>query len=262
MSWDAAQKRAEQAGTGNFVRLQNDKDKVIGIFCGEPHIRELVYNEKTKTYEDYTKEHEAQGKAPTPRFSCNFWVPKDKSMKIIEMNNATMKAVIALRSKIQAKWGKDKYFFEIERQGVKGDPKTTYTVLQDEEITPDEWKMIEGAKLHDLDKASRSTDAGDASTDMNSHEKGKANGANGTNGTHAAAPAGPALVDDATSAAIIKRLKPLPQDKIQAFLAKFAVKQVKSLKANEADAALKFLDELEGKPAPAPAAVEEVDPFA
>lgn len=258
-AWETAGKRAETGGGPSiFIRLADDGEKFVGQFCGEPHVRELVWNEKKNAYEDFSKEHEALGKKSSPRFAINVFVPGEKAMRVFEMNNSTFKDVIKVRDKYKYQGNGETertlWFFEVERKGKKGDTKTTYSILPESAVDDELMKLSVGSKLHDLAKVVKS-DEGDAQTDMNSHDKkkdGKANAAQA-----------PSLIDDATRAALTARLKILPKEKIDAFLGKFAVQQVKSLKANEVDAAKAMLDELEGKkPEPAAAAPAEVDPFA
>ncbi len=247
--WDTAQERSKKAGEGIFIRLADDGDKFVGAFVGEPDVRELIWSEKKGTYEDFDpKVHE--GKQSTPKFKLNVFVPAEGKMKVFEMNNQTFKDVL----KVKDKYGLDKWLFEVSRCGKKGDTKTSYTVLPETKIDDTVAKQIAEAKLHDLKKTH--DDAADASTDMNSHDKAKAAATNGT----AAAPASTTIpIEEAQ--AMVARLKVLPREKLQAFLAKFGVQQVKAIKAGDLAAAKAMLDELEGKPATS-AAAAEVDPFA
>jgi hypothetical protein len=45
-AWDNAKALAEKhaAAGGIFVRLQNDGDKVVGVFCGEPYAKEVYWD--------------------------------------------------------------------------------------------------------------------------------------------------------------------------------------------------------------------------
>ena len=261
MSWEDAEKRAKEAG-GIFVKLANDKDKVVGAFVGEPHTRETWFNQATNKTEDFTEQHKADGKTATAKFKLNFFNRATRRMQILEVNSATLQLIASCKHK----YGLESYFFEIERKGAKGDTKTTYAVLPDAPITPDDLKEIKAAKVHDLAAAKEEDDK---STDLNSHDKSKANGTNGaaaTNGASTApatAPAAPPadLIPTDVATALVGRLKVQPKEKVSEFLAKFGIKQVKALKTSDRAAAEAMLDAFEGKTAAAPAATEE-DPFA
>jgi hypothetical protein len=240
---DQARKRAEEAGSGGiFIRLADDGDKFVGAFLGGDdgvHVRELVWDKAQDTYRDHTPADEAAGVKPTPKFSMNVYVPAEKCVKVFEMTAPTFKDLCAIKDKYK---GLDTYYFEVTRNGKKGNTKTTYRILPETLIPDADKAAIKGMKLHDLKKAANS---GDASTDLSSHEKGTANGA--TNGT-AAAPAGAAeVVDGETALAIVTRLKALSKEKIDAFLVKFQIKTIKALPKASVPAALEMLDTLEGK---------------
>lgn len=256
MSWEDAEKRAKEAG-GIFVKLANDKDKVVGALVGEPHTRETWFNQATNKTEDFTEQHKADGKQPTAKFKLNFFNRATRRMQILEVNSATLQLIAACKHK----YGLESYWFEIERKGAKGDTKTTYAVLPDAPLTPDDLKEIKAAKLHDLAAAKED----DAATDLSSHDKAKANGEAKTNGASAPAAAPAPAVDVIpadVAATLVNRLKVQPKEKVSEFLAKFAIKQVKALKASDRAAAEAMLDAFEGKAAPAPAAPAEDDPFA
>jgi hypothetical protein len=259
-NWDDAEKRAKEATAGLYVRLQNDKDKVVLAFVGEPNYRDTFYNPKTNKTETFTEEHKKEGKTPSAKFKLNVWVKEQAKMMIFECNSSTFKEVAACKNK----YGLEKHFFEVIRDGKKGDTNTTYKVLPDALITTEELAAIKAAPPHDLTKTSDEEIADGGKSDMGSHDKAKT-GTNGTAGT--AAPAAPAAAPAETitseqASKLVARVKVLPKEKIDAFLKRFAVQQVKALKASDYAAAEAFVDELEGKPAVAPAATTEVDPFA
>lgn len=261
MSWNTAKERSDQSGPTVFIRLAEDGDKFVGAFVGEPHIRELVWNTKTNKYEDFTAEHAKEGKTATPRYMLNVFIPGDEAkktppqMKIFEANNATFKDII----KVREKYGLEKFFFEVERNGKKGDTKTSYTILPETQIDAAQLALISSMKLNDLTK-SRSEDSGDtAETNMQSHDAAKNGAAAPAAG---AAPADEPCVTQEESQAIIARLKVLPKEKLDSFMTKFGVKQIKLLKAKDLPLALATLDGLEGKPPAAAAAPDPVDPFA
>lgn len=235
MDWNEAKKRSDEGGgPGVFVRLENDGDKVVVVFVGEPECRELLWDKKKEQYADLTDEDRKAGKKGSPKFKFNVFVPAEKAMKILDINNNTFKDVIAVREK----YGLDKWSFEIKRNGKKGDTKTTYAILPEKELTASDRAEMQGHKLHDL-KAAKD----DESTDMNSHDKTTT-----TNGT-AAAPAEAPVVTLEQATALVGRLKPMSKDKIDSFLAKFAIKSLRFLKASDLAAATAMIDGFEGKTA-------------
>lgn len=148
-AWEHARSLAEQhAGAGGvYVRLANNGDKIVGVFCGEPHAHEVHWT--GEQYEECTGRACTwcgTGKRPSLRVALNFFVPTQNSMRIIEGGTAWFKDVV----KVRDKYGLDTWQFEIERHGESGDPKTTYSVLPDRKIDPDIFAKIQAAKLNDL----------------------------------------------------------------------------------------------------------------
>ena len=119
-AWDKAKELADKhvAAGGIFVRLQNDGDKIVGVFCGEPFAKEVYWD--GQKYSDTPPEGVAA--KPSLRVSLNFYVPAEGAMKIIEGGTAWFKDVLDVKDK----YGLDKWSFEIKRRGKKGDPKTKY----------------------------------------------------------------------------------------------------------------------------------------
>ena len=145
--WDAAELMAEKQaeGGGKFIRLKNDGDKIVGAFCGDPHTRYVLWTgERVEDYDPSNPAHKDQ--KPSLRIMVNFYVPAENAMKVYEGGVKWFRDV----AKVRAKYGLDKWTFEIERHGVVGDNKTTYSILPDEKV--DVAKMIEesGQSLHDL----------------------------------------------------------------------------------------------------------------
>lgn len=155
-AWDKANEVAESAGGGGlFVRLQNDKDKVVGAFCGDPQERKVIWT--GSRFENFNPEiHEGE---PKSRWLINFYVP-DEGMKIIEGGSQWFKNVYA----VHKKYGSEKWLFEVQRQGAKGDPKTKYSILPEEKIDDKIKASIESERLHDLTEYCR-PETGDSKGD-------------------------------------------------------------------------------------------------
>lgn len=146
-SWDEAESKAEahKKEAGIFCKLENDGDSVVGIFMGDPFVREQVWTGQTYEAFDPVKH---KGEKVRLSFALNFYVPAEKQLKIIQGGVKWFDQV----KKLRAKYGLDKWTFEITRSGAKGDAQTTYTILPDEMI-PDSWKpSLDQLKLHDLAK--------------------------------------------------------------------------------------------------------------
>ena len=83
-AWDTAKGLAEKHGTagGIFVRLANDGDKVTGVFCGEPHAREVIWSgERYEELDPKEPAHNGDGKRPSLRVAMNFFVLAEGAMK-------------------------------------------------------------------------------------------------------------------------------------------------------------------------------------
>lgn len=279
VSWEEAEEKAKNAGGGTFVRLKNDKDKVVGVFVGDPDARETIWVNNRSV--PFTEEHAKKGESPALKVKFNFALFKQGNgenvialekpqMKVFEVNAKTFNAI----AKARKKYGLEKCMFEVERNGVANDNKTTYSVLPDEDLTDAHRAMIAELKLHKLETAE------DDEEDMETYGKDGDKAAEGgkTDGKKAdkpkpdtkaatkpavtpAADAGPISPEDAQ--ALVARLKPLDREAINKFLGKFGVAKIKDVLKKDLDAAKAFVTELEPKPETEPdAGAEENDPFA
>jgi hypothetical protein len=226
-AWENAKTLAEKhaAAGGIFVRLQNDGDKVVGVFCGEPYAKEVYWD--GQKYSD-TRPEGSAAKASL-RVSLNIFVPAEGAMKIIEGGTAWFKDVLAVKDK----YSLEKFSFEVTRRGKKGDPKTKYTILPDAPVDDAMRARIGAAGLHDLGSIGSGSD-GDA------------------DGGPAEAPK---TIDLDTARQLVDRLRPLPRDVAQAFLAEMKIERIRDLMSADLPRALRFIESRE-KPAAA------ADPFA
>jgi len=253
-AWDKAEEKAKDASKSDkYVRLEDDGDKVLGVFCGDPHTRELYYDNVKKRYEDYTDEHRKAGKDSSFRASLNLLVYAEGNgekmeelpaakMKIIEGGVKWFKSVL----KMKKKFGLEGKMFEIERSGKKGDTKTTYSILPERDLTEEEKKTIRTLDLLNLAESvggsSDSESASDGDDDFGSYDKSKED------------PDG--AIDTEAADELTGRLRKLPREDIDSFLSKFGVKRVKEVKKKDLDDARAFIAQLEK------GGDEEVDPFA
>ena len=219
-----ADKHASQGGI--FVRLENDGDKIVGAFCGDPHPREVIWT--GEGYEPYDEDNPAHGgKRPALKVAINFYVPGD-GMKIYEGGTRWFQDLL----KVRDKYGLDNWTFEVERKGAKGDTKTKYTLLPEDKIDAALRAQIDAADLHDL---------------------------GGLDGRDSA----PSVASEADVEAFASVLRRLPRPAVDEFLKELGVQRIRDVRAGDVDRARGLLRDLEAKHAPAPAApTAEVDPFA
>lgn len=242
--WDQAMGIADRqadSGSGMFVRLANDGDKIVGAFLGDPYARETHWT--GERYQVCTGEGCSSclsGKRPNMRVSMNFYVPATKELKIIEGGFTWFKSLIKARDK----YGLDKWLFEVERHGTAGDMKTSYTILPEEKLTSEHTKEIDALRLHDLPQAVSSN-----SDDSDSNDKN----IKGSGGEP---------IDSGLAGQLAERLKALPRDAVDTFLAKFDIQRVRDLKVSQEKAATAFVATLADKHAPPGGKGGEVDPFA
>lgn len=282
-SWGKTQEAMENQGGGVFLRLENDGDAAVVAFCGGPLPRDICFNEKAHTYEPWDDQQKAAGRKKQTKYAMNAYVLSALGkpvgeMRVIDMNFNTLTAVIALKDK----YGLSKCFFEIKRSGAKGDTKTQYHILPDQDITaeyrslfgspdpkdPENW--IDGTvKLHDLDEvvAKAGDDEATAVTDDVKKDSKKsdkaAKSANGSGQQAAAAGAAPAStvatapasnggepISKAAAAEIIDKLKPLdPEKGIKPFMKSFPyAKKVSEIRASDEAAARKLASDIASPP--------------
>jgi hypothetical protein len=230
-AWDQAKTLADQHASASslFVRLQNDGDKVVGVFCGEPYAREVYWT--GETYADAPPE--GGGARPSLRVSLNFFVPAEGAMKIIEGGTAWFRDVLEVRGK----YGLDKWSFEVKRRGKKGDPKTKYSILPDAPVDEGIRARIGAAPLHDLSAigaigAGVETEVDPAApTQRDPH---------------------PPTIDEDTARALLERLRPLPREIATAFLAEFKIARLRELRSCDLPSALRFVETHERSDAAVP----------
>jgi hypothetical protein len=225
-AWDKAKELADKhvAAGGIFVRLQNDGDKIVGVFCGEPFAKEVYWD--GQKYSDTPPEGVAA--KPSLRVALNFYVPAEGAMKIIEGGTAWFKDVLDVKDK----YGLDKWSFEIKRRGKKGDPKTKYSILPDAQVDEPMRARIAAAGLHDLSSVGAGADAEDAAPAP----------AAAASPAPAAAPATPSTIDENTARQLVDRLRPMPREVAHAFLAEFKIGRIRELQSASLPQALRFIE--------------------
>ncbi|MBK6696875.1 MAG: hypothetical protein IPG50_32515 [Myxococcales bacterium] len=167
-AWDKAKSLADKHATQGsiFVRLQNDGDAVVGVFCGEPYAREVYWD--GEKYVEATADGPPPGataKTPSLRVALNFYVPSEGTMKIVEGGTQWFRDLVNVREK----YGLDKWLFEIKRHGKPKDPKTKYTILPEEKIDDALRAKLSHVSAHDLAQMSAGTDEAETSDGPEAH---------------------------------------------------------------------------------------------
>ena len=225
-----AEMNGEHATSKNiFIRLANNGDKVVGVFCGDPFPNEVVWN--GERYETFDPEIHTD-KPPSLRVMVNFYVPAEHRMRVVEGGLTWFQSVVRVRDE----YGLDKRLFQIERHGQAGDPLTVYAITPKDEITIALQREIAAAGLHDL--AALVAGRGDYRDED------------------------PPIGGDAATE-LFERLGRLPRRDADIFLKQFRVQRVRDLRVSDLEAARQLLGGIEARARrTAPPPRSEVDPFA
>ena len=237
--WQQTEEMAKKhdQGSSTWLKLGNDGDKAVVVFLGEPFPREVCFVDgKYMPFDDKLK---AQGLKPSLRVALNVALYDTKEVKVLEQGVTFFKDLVRVREK----YGIEKWAFEIQRHGAAKDPKTTYSILPEHQLTPEQLKEFQGLKLNDLDKL---YSGGDESSSLGSYDR-KDEG----------------VIDAGTAQAIATQLKTMPREAADRFCKKFGVARIKDLPTAQVEKARAFVEVLASEfAAPAPADSHETDPFA
>ena len=149
-AWDDARQRAKESSDGNglFVKLKNDGDSFVGVFLGDPHVFDVVWNGETFLDASAPEGITAieNGNKKQTKFAINVYVPSEKDVKIWQMNASTFEAL----DEVNQKYGADTWAFEVKRRGAARNPKTTYSILPETQLNSDQQAALKSKELHDL----------------------------------------------------------------------------------------------------------------
>jgi hypothetical protein len=190
-----------EGGGGLWLRLANDGDRVELAFRGDPQPREVVFVDGG--YKPFTDDLAAQGLKPSLRIAINVAVLPTKESKVFEFGPVLFKDII----KVREKYGLDKWSFEVQRSGGPKDPKTSYSILPERQLTDAEQAQIATLELHDLEAL----------------YEGRAAQESGS------APASSPQIDDAAAGALITDLKTLPKSAVDQFVRELGVNRVRDI---------------------------------
>ena len=225
-AWDDAEKAAKEMG-GKFLDLKTDGRSAIGSIIGTPNVKTTYFDEKTNKSEPWSAEHEKAGHRKSTQFQFNFVVYSEgvignmkkldePKVKIATVNGGGVLEIVELRKKFAPVGGIEKAILQITRHGEKA--QTKYAVTPDVPVymlTDAQYAHHKTLTLHDLKGL---TETEDASTDMNSLDKGKAAAAATA---PLAPPAPPAVITVEQATAILARIRTLPDAKGKEFVALF-----------------------------------------
>jgi hypothetical protein len=233
----AMAKQHEQQG-GAWLKLANDGDTVVVVFLGEPHPREVVFLDNK--FVPFDEKLKAQGHKPSLRVALNVAVYDTREVKVVEQAVTFFNTLMELR----AKYGLEKWAFEVKRRGAAKDPKTTYSILPDRQLTQEEMAAFQSLQQHDLPKLYAAEVAAAAS-----------------GAPPAGAPSAKASepVDVKLAQAMATALKGLPREAVDRFLQKFAVQRIRDIPASKGELARAFVDSLVAEYSAE--SVADVDPF-
>ncbi|HPM51932.1 MAG TPA: hypothetical protein PK282_06825 [Rhodoglobus sp.] len=235
--WDRTEemaKRHDQGGS-TWLKLAEDGDKEVVVFLGEPYPREVVFLDGK--YEPFTEELQAKGHKASLRVAVNVALFETKEVKVLEQGVVFFKQLLQIRSKRKL----DEWAFEVERHGAARDKNTTYTLLPEHKLTPEQQAEFQALPLHDLEKLY----SGEGGGELGSYDKKS-----------------DAVVDPKKAQAIVQALKTLPREAVDRFCQKFGISRVKDLPASQVEKAQVFVEALAAELGGKNNAQEEVDPFA
>ena len=235
--WEQTEEMAKKhdADSSTWLKLANDEDKAVVVFLGEPYPREVSFVDGK--YVPADEAVRAAGHKVSLRVAYNVALPETGEVKVLEQGVMFFKDLVRVREK----YGLEKWAFEVQRHGAAKDPKTTYSILPERQLTAEERKSFQAVELLDLPKLY----AGELEKEPEPEE---------------AASEGP--IDPKLATAIVTQLKAMPRQAVDRFLEQFGIKRIKDLPAPQWERAKAFVEKLVAEfDAPATTPVE-VDPFA
>lgn len=225
-------KKHDQGGS-TWLKLTGDGDKAVVVFLGEPYPREVCFVDGK--YAPFDEKLKAQGLKPSLRVALNVVVFDTREVKVLEQGVVFFKDLVRVREK----YGLDKWAFEVQRHGAAKDPKTTYSILPERQLSPEEQRAFQALPKLDLEQLYSETS--ESCSDAASND-------------------GP--IDEKTAQSIGVVLKAMPKEMVERFCKKFGVARIKDLRAAQTADAISMLDDLNAELARAPKHNGgDIDPF-
>lgn len=246
--WQQTEEMAKKHDQGGslWLKLASDGDKAVVVFLGDPHPREVAFVDGK--YVEVDEKMKAAGTKASLRVALNVALYDSKEVKVLEQGVMFFKDLVRVREK----YGLEKWAFEIQRHGAAKDPKTTYSILPEQQLSTEQKKIFQALPQHDLAKLySGEGDDGGAkgSQSLDSYDK-------------KAEAKGDGAISPNVAQGLVTALKALPREATDKFLAKFGVQRIKDLPTSQVEKARAFVEQLQTESAAPAAAETEVDPFA
>jgi len=231
--WQQTEEMAKKhdQSSSTWLRLANDGDRAVVVVLGDPFPREVVFIDNK--YVVLTEKLKAEGNKGSLRVAFNVAMFDTKEVKVLEQGVVFFKDL----NQVREKYGLTKWAFEIRRNGAAKDPKTTYSILPEHQLTPAQQEEFSKLALHDLQAL---------------YEGGGAEAA--------AKPAAGTPIDEKTAQAITVVLKSLPKEAVERFCKKLGVSRIREIPAVQQQLAIDLLEAVEAEFKPKKAA--DLDPFA
>ena len=240
--WQQTEEMAKKHDQNSSVwlKLQNDGDKAVIVFLGEPHPREVAFVDGK--YVEVDEKMKAEGHKASLRVALNVALFDTQEVKVLEQGVMFFKDLVRVREK----YGLDKWAFEVQRHGAAKDPKTTYSLLPEHQLTPEQQRAFQALAQHDLQRLyAGESGGGSGGSSLDSFDQ-KANGS----------------IDPKVAQGIATQLKALPREAVDRFLEKFSVQRIKDLPAAQVEKARAFVEQLQTELTAPQASETEIDPFA
>jgi len=246
--YNTAKKHRDEAVNTRFLRLENDGDKVIVHFIGEPYTRDVYWT--GSKYLPWDAEAERRDCDRVWKFAQNVIVcsvennaVKIVGVKIIEQGTKFFDNLLNR----DAKYGVENSLFEVSRVGAKGDSKTTYNIDFERKLTEAEKKMLLQAKLYNLPQVIENDDAGSSGSPQNEKVENAPPPAADKNDS-----VPDALISEPEAEEIIAVFKglPDPQGEGKKFCEEFGIARIRELKSSQLAEAREYLKQYLKEEAP------------
>ena len=244
--WQQTEEMAKKHDQGGslWLKLAGDGDKAVVVFLGEPAparggLRRRQVRRGRR--EDEGRGHEGLAARRAERRPYD-----SKEVKVLEQGVMFFKDLVRVREK----YGLEKWAFEIQRHGAAKDPKTTYSILPEHQLSAEQQKAFQALPQHDLAKL-YSGEGTAAARRVASRSTATTRRAT----RRATAPWLPTSRRGSSP-----RSKALPREATDKFLAKFGVQRIKDLPTSQVEKARAFVEQLQTESAAPAAAETEVDP--
>ena len=144
--WQQTEEMAKKHDQGGslWLKLAGDGDKAVVVFLGEPHPREVAFVDGK--YVEVDEKMKAAGTKASLRVALNVALYDSKEVKVLEQGVMFFKDLVRVREK----YGLEKWAFEIQRHGAAKDPKTTYSILPEHQLSVEQQKAFQALPQHDL----------------------------------------------------------------------------------------------------------------